>query len=662
MTTPEALNEALREDSRLMRKGANYIGLVILGAFLALTVGCAGNARQRALGAGREVDDVFFEGVERFEHDELLDYLYLSETSWVPFSEPSYLSKALVAVDVERIEELYASFGYYDAEVLGIWTVPDGEDEIDVIVRVEEGRPTRVEKIDVDWEIAPQGQLEPAEKREVAEACRLEVGEPFETERLNRSKSGMRDELRRRGFPEGKVEAEAHVDRSARKARVRITLKPGPRAEIGDIEFKGLDYVPEYLARREVSFAQGKPFSPSMLEKMEKSLFGMDVFTSITAREEPVGPDGRVKVVISVIEAEPQSVRVGVGLGLSPQRWEERVSTRYSHRNIFGHLTRLDLDLRLGYAELPALYDVEEHGPILEVGPTLSKKGWLEERLVWTFGPRFNIDIAEGYQYYSPKNRVGVSRFFGRILLLGLSHNIEYYDFFSVSPSINANRSVLGLDFQDPYLISYGELEATVYLVDDMLAPRNGIVFESRYLIAGGPFLGDFDFFKLSGEMRGYWTIVERIQLAARIGSGWILPYGDRPGAPINLKFYLGGADTVRGYGYRRLSPKTRLCPEDKRSCHSVPIGGNTVLLGNLELRGRVWKELYLAGFVDAGDVRSGRIDYRLGELSYASGGGLRYDSIIGKFRFDFGVILNETEMSRGERGWAFYLALGEAF
>lgn len=656
------MTEALKEDSRQMRNGACHIGLVILGAFLAATAGCAGNARQRALGVELEVDDVRFEGVERFEHDELLDYLYLSETSWVPFSEPAYLSKALVAVDAERIVELYASFGYYDAEVLGIWTVPDGEDEVDVIVRIEEGRPTRVEEIAIDWEVPPQGPLEPAEKREVAEACRLEVGEPFEVERLNRSKSGMREELRRRGFSEGKVDAEARVDRETREARVRFTLKPGPRAEIGDIEFKGLGYVPEYLAQREVSFARGKPFSPSMLHKMEKALFGMDVFTSITAREEKVDPDGRVKVVISVIESEPQSVRVGVGLGLSPQRWEERVSTRYSHRNIFGHLTRLDLDLRLGYAELPALYDVEEHGPILEVGPTLRKKGWLEKRLVWSFGPGFKIDIAEGYQYYSPSNRVGVSRFFGRILRLGLSHNIEYYDFFSVSPTIDANRSVLGLDFKDPYLISYGELEATVYLVDDMLAPRNGVVFDTRYMIAGGPFLGDFDFFKLSGELRGYWTIVERIQLAARIGSGWILPYGKRPGAPINLKFYLGGADTVRGYGYRRLSPKTRLCPEDESSCQSVPVGGHTEILGNLELRGRVWKELYLAGFLDAGDVRSGELEYRLGELSYATGGGVRYDSIIGKFRLDVGVILNETELSRGERGWAFYLALGEAF
>ncbi len=644
-----------------MRTGAYQLWLLIFGALCAVGLGCAGQARQRALGAELEVDDVRFEGVERFEHDELLDYLYLSETSWVPFSDPFYLNEALINVDVERIEELYASFGYYEAKVLGIWTQPDGEDTVDVVVRIEEGRPTRVEDVEVSWGAAG-AELSPEEKREVEEALRLEVGGPFEVLRLTQSRSDMKNALRRMGFPQGQILADAQVDRQSRRARILLTPVPGPRARIGEIEFKGLGYVPEYLARREVSFARGEPFSPSLLQTMEKVLFGMDVFSSVTAEEKAVSPDGEVKVVISVVESEPQSIRVGAGLGLSSERWEERVSTRYTHRNIFGHLTRLDLDLRLGYAELPSLYDIKEHGPILDLGPQLRKKGWLEDRLVWTFGPRFRIDIAEGYQYYSPSSRVGVSRFFGQVLHLGLSHNIEYYDFFSISETVNANRSVLGLDFRDPYLISYGELEATVYLVDDILEPRNGVVFETRYMAAGGPFLGDFDFFKLSGEVRGYWTIVERIQLAARIGSGWILPYGKRPGSPINLKFYLGGADTVRGYGYRRLSPKTQLCPAGDSSCRSVPIGGETVILGNLELRGRVWKELYLAGFVDAGDVRSGEIEYRLGELSYASGAGVRYDSIIGKFRFDFGVILNETQMSRGERGWAFYLALGEAF
>jgi outer membrane protein assembly factor BamA len=48
------------------------------------------------------------------------------------------------------------------------------------------------------------------------------------------------------------------------------------------------------------------------------------------------------------------------------------------------------------------------------------------------------------------------------------------------------------------------------------------------------------------------------VQLAFRAETGYILPYGGkRPAVPFNIKFYLGGADTVRGWRQRRLSPKT---------------------------------------------------------------------------------------------------------
>lgn len=215
----------------------------------------------------------------------------------------------------------------------------------------------------------------------------------------------------------------------------------------------------------------------------------MDVFSTVEVvpgRE--IDERGRIPITVVVSESKLQSIKVGVGLGFEPARWEERITTQYTHRDIFGELTRLDMRLRVGYAELPTPFNMEEHGPVLELEPRLTKKGLLEKRLVWTATPAFELGIDEGYQFYAPSTRLGVSRFFAEIVQTGLSHNFRFVDFFNISDTLDANRSLLGLDFRDPYILSYVELETRVYFTDKIFEPRNGVVLGARYAIAGGPF------------------------------------------------------------------------------------------------------------------------------------------------------------------------------
>src|SRR4029078_9156789 len=86
--------------------------------------------------------------------------------------------------------------------------------------------------------------------------------------------------------------------------------------------------------------------------------------------------------------------------------------------------------------------------------------------------------------------------------------------------------------------------------------PRNGAIIGATYDIAGGIFGGQYDFHKVTPEGRGYWTpLPNPLQLAAQGQLGFIVPFGDEPGAPFDLKLYLGGSNTVRGWGLRLLCP-----------------------------------------------------------------------------------------------------------
>ena len=80
------------------------------------------------------------------------------------------------------------------------------------------------------------------------------------------------------------------------------------------------------------------------------------------------------------------------------------------------------------------------------------------------------------------------------------------------------------------------------------------------------------------------------------------------------------------------------------RSRLRLPIGGNTTLAFTGELRARVHGNFSAVGFLDGGNVweRSSQVD--LSTLVYAIGAGLRYQTVVGPIRFDYGYQLTPIE------------------
>lgn len=629
---------------------------------LALAVGCAGAPDERAvLGDAYLIDDVTFEGVTRFSKGQILDHLHSGETSWVPFTPDYVFNEAMLAVDARRIEALYRAHGFHHARVLDARVAFDHDDEeVDLTFVVEEGDVTRLRALRFEW--APGATLDPNARRALEAESTLVVGEPFEVPRLNDTVGALRLLLRSWGYPQARVRARAEVNEGARVAEVTLALDPGPHATIRAVHVEGLRDVPADRVQVEARFALGAESSPGAEQAVVQALKAMDVFRWVAVQPPEAVEDGEVDLEIRVSEAEPQTVKVGVELGFETTRWEERVVTRYTHTNLFGILLRLDLDVIAGWAELPNPFDPLAHGPVAAFAPTFTKKGWVEDFLVWTWAPAYEVGIEQGYQFHAPRSRVGVSRWFGQVARVDLSHTLRFADFFNLRDDLDRNTSFLGRDFRDPYLLSFARVELDLFAADDVLEPTNGSVLELAYDLAGGPFQGDFDYQKATATLRGYWKPAGWLQFAARAHTGVILPYGDRPGAPLDRKFYLGGADTVRGFGSKRLSPRLTDCADGTDDCEDIPIGGFTVVQGNLEARFALGAGFGFVAFADAGDVQADELTWVVDEWNYTAGPGLRYDSPVGLFRLDLGIRLNDPGVYPDEPSWAIYFGLGEAF
>ncbi|WP_434420697.1 BamA/OMP85 family outer membrane protein [Nannocystis pusilla] len=650
----------------------------LFGLMLAVLVGCSSKLDD-VRGSDAYIKDVQFVGVERFTEKELLAYLHMGETSILPWKDRYAFLPANIPVDAKRIVEVYKAHGYYDAEVVSItplvkagrvrlFTRTPGErrpGKATIKVVVREGEPTLVKKIELTFPAGRPG-VAVGDPRVGEDALRkriaLRTESAFEIPKLNRSAEQLLETLRDAGYAKAEVRESAEVTPGV-GATVRFEVRPGPYYKIGEIRFEGLGNVPEKYVRNESDYAPGKPYSPKLVKKVEAATYGLEVFDTVTIEEKPSeSKPGTIDLVVKARPAKPQSIKLGAGFGLDPVRWEQRGSLLYTHKNLFKNLTRFDLRARAGYAELPSMFNPQEHGPIVKLEPTLRQKGLIEKRTVASLSPAFELGIWEGYQFYSPTMRAGLSRFFSRFVEAELAYNFRFVDFFNVSPTLKGKDSILGLDFRDPYTLSYLEPSLRIYLTDSVLRPQNGAILGVVYDIMG--LGGDFSAHRVRPSIRLYWTPHWRITFAGRFEMGWIVPWGAKGGAPIDMRFYLGGADTVRGWGLRRLSPQVFPdgCVPGEADCRGIPVGGNTMILANIEARIRATKMLSFVAFADGGDVRAGVNQFALGQFNYSAGPGVRVDTPIGMFRLDVGFRLNETEYARDQKIWAVHFGLGEAF
>ena len=113
-------------------------------------------------------------------------------------------------------------------------------------------------------------------------------------------------------------------------------------------------------------------------------------------------------------------------------------------------------------------------------------------------------------------------------------------------------------------------------------------------------------------------------------------------------RFFAGGGNSVRGYGEDELSPNDAF----------GPVGGNALVVLNLEVRFPVFKIVRGVSFFDAGRAFDTVGHVALTDLSSGTGAGVRIQTPIALIRVDYGVPLDRAVPRRAR--WFF--SVGQAF
>ena len=671
---------------------------------------------------GRVVRKLSFEGNRALTDETLATAIATTNSSWfasgflrwLGLGAKRYFDEQEFRRDVVRLSVLYRRSGYPDAVIDTL--VRRTPQDVYITFNIQEGAPILVTSLTISGLDSLRDRLH----RTVLVDLPLQQGDPFNRFAMQATADTITRRLRDRGYPAATVFTSFEVNREARTATVTLETEPDGRAVIGDITVVGAHRVDSAVVRKLLVSHTGRRFSQEELFESQRNLYESDLFRFATvnidsSRYRP-GTDS-VPLLVQVNESKPRRIRGGLGYATYDCF---RGSLGWTSRNFLGAGRILDLTSQVSKVGVGSPVDwgldqnicsasrddsVGSAKVNFYLGASLRRPAFLSPNNAITlsvFGQR-----RSEFKVYL-RQETGVSVAFTRTTPrrrnpLSLTYTLSYgrteataVSFCSVFGACTPD--VTGPLRQNLVLATLTAL-GTFPRVNSPIDPTRGsnasveVTYSSKYI--GSSSLQQFT--RVVGGMSWYRPLSRDVVLSWRVRGGLIfsptLDVANVSGAfiPPDQRFYAGGPNDVRGFERNELGPVIYVVPvgfaNDRDSVRVAATGGNTLALGNVELRlpSPVFSSrLRLATFVDAGGVweRQGPQQNRV--IRVTPGVGIRIATPLGPARVD--AAYNPYKLQGGQlfeadtlgnltpvpgassyvlardRKWTFHFAVGQAF
>jgi translocation and assembly module TamA len=521
--------------------------------------------------------------------------------------------------DRERFLKALQSRAYYGASV--DLTIDPPPKPTVLHYQVVPGAQYQLAKVD----ILPAPPFDPREEWVPSqEEIGLVLGQAATAEAILSAEKRLITLMNNRGYPFPKLgKRRVVVDHDTHTAEVTYPLEQGPRGNFGEVRVTGLEQVKEVVVQQAVPWEPGQPFAAREIEEFRSKLYGTGLFTLVEVRPlEAEIVNGQVPVQVELQERKHRTVSAGLEASTT-----DGAAARFSweHRNILqlGHRLRLEGRVgTLGYG-IDTTYEIPR---------------WRRDHQSLENTLTLEREETDAFEATRMRASAMVSRIYDERLTVraGLALRVSEVEQFG--------------DTQNYQLLST-PLEARYDMSNDLLNPTRG--YRLNGLIEPSLSLGGVSvpgFLKLEGEAIHYlqlgspkWVLASRLHLGSILGA-------DLEEIPPDLRFFVGGGGSIRGYEYQTAGP---LVGND-------PTGGRSVADISLEIRRQITDTLGAVVFVDAGTVSYEPYPAFEHDIFVGTGFGIRYFTPIGPIRFDVAVPLNRRE--EVDSYVEFYISIGQAF
>ena len=538
--------------------------------------------------------------------------------------------KKIFQEDLERIITLYKTRGYLLARIVD-HKISYEEKKIFITILIGEGPQIKMGSLTISGnELFTDEEI----KKEVV----LKEGMVFNELQFDKDLFQVHALYYNKGYAFARVDPTKKIDEKEEKINVSLDITEGSLAYIGKIEITGNEKTKDYVIRRELVIGEGEVFNYKKILRSQEKLYNLGYFKRLDIEGEegvkidtyPGTEPDIVNLVFDVKEKKTGTLNLGAGYS-SVDGVIGQVSV--SEINLFGRGYQASATVEFGGKRQN--YSLRFTNPWLFNTPTYFSTGvWQKTRVRDSYDiQRRGGDITFGHPITD----------FTKWYLNYKGEGVRVYKVESDAPfDITREEGKKFLSSLTPSLVR----DTRDYIFDPSKGSYNSLSMEC----AGGPVGGDFDFLKYRLDSRWYFKTFWKFVLALRLRAGYVEEFDDSTHVPIFERFYVGGADTVRGWKYADIGPK---------AANDDPIGGVKMVVGNLEWRFPIYRRLKGILFVDSGNTWARGSNPDWGDIEGGYGAGIRFHTPMGVLRFDYGKPFNPPA---GVANSQFYFSIGQSF
>jgi outer membrane protein assembly complex protein YaeT len=441
---------------------------------------------------------------------------------------------------------------------------------------------------------------------------------------------GLRTNQYRKGFPDASVEVST-IRRETNAPNVFVDLharvKTGPKIRLGEVRLEGNRRTKRSVLKRRIELKPSGLLDRIEVEHGRNRLARLGSFDSVGIRYEPVNDQTR-DVIYELKESKALDFSLLFGYG-SYERL--RGGFELDQKNAFGlaHQARLRAIQSFKSSSADFLYTMPEmfHEDVDVFfgasGLRREEISFIREEYGGGFGARrffrpIDTDVSVRYNYQ---------------FLTALDNQA------ATAPGVQRTRvGAIVLDLRHDHR-------------DNPLLPTRGYNLLANVELASTALGGEVDYQRVELVGSYHANLVGGLFLHLGLRHGAALQLGGASGElPFTKRFFPGGENSVRGYKQGEASP---------RDANGNLLGAETYLLGNVELEQFITPSLSLVGFVDGVGFAEHLRDYPANEAVYSAGGGIRWKSIVGPVRLEYGYNLNRRT---GDPVGTLHFSLGFPF
>ncbi|MDR1333249.1 MAG: BamA/TamA family outer membrane protein [Holosporales bacterium] len=544
------------------------------------------------------------------------------------------VTKARIAKDIELIKRVLHSYGYFDATITAEIKDPK------IIFRVTLNTRYKLDGISLVY-TDHKDYRSGLTVKHVFGITKIDYDSYVDFKRIMDGNDKLKDRFKSDGFPFVILAVpRLEPDEQRKKAKVVYTVTLNRKAIIDSttisIKSQKDPKLIEPFVRNRIPWKDGDVYSSTDVETMTEQLMASGIFAAVDVdlsapTQDPNDPYVcHTTALVSIEEAKLRDISVGAKYGSTEHlglllSWSYyNIDGRGSKLSTIADITKKNRLLKVKYDMYDVFYKKQDFANSIfyvkdDVDAYKVSMVGAESMLWQTFFTNLKIGAGACYENATTIDKVvdktPKTKFKAAGIPVGLS-------FDTTDNYLDPSRGIRCSSMMTPY---FGTSNVSVFLTKaSMYIPMLTDAFKNTLILS----------------------------LYSKFGS----IFGKKSSIPRHKFFFAGGNNSVRGYGYQKISD---LSDDGK------PIGGESLFEFGVEPRFRATDDIGIVVFFEGGNVRKSNALFKFKDMLFGYGAGVRYYTPFGQIRLDLAFPTKIRKAKTGKRvdsRFNLYVSVGQAF